>query len=220
MSVAGHARPGPAGPVRDEPAPRTVVRSESRFRGAVWSVRSDTVDLGDGQVVTRDVIDHPGAVGVIALDGQDRVLLVRQYRHPVAALLWEAPAGLLDVAGEDPWAAAARELYEEAGYRAGAWQVLVDFYNSPGGSDEAFRCYLARDLLEVSAAERHAGIHEERDMPTAWLPLEEAVAKVLAGELHNPTTVVGVLAAAAARARGWAGLRPGDAPWPERPTAR
>ena len=202
----------------DARVPRRVLQSRTRFEGRVWSVRTDTVELGDGQTVHRDVVDHPGAVGVIALDGQERVLLVRQYRHPVASLLWEPPAGLLDVEGEEPLAAAQRELYEEAGQRADEWAVLVDFYNSPGGSDEAFRCYLARGLHAVPAEERHAGEGEERDMPTAWLPLDEAVGKVLAGELHNPTAVAGVLAAAAARSRGWAGLRPAHAPWPHRPS--
>lgn len=207
------------GPVVDEPVSRRVLRSVNRFEGLVWDVRTDTVDLGDGQVVDRDVIAHPGAVGIVALDEQERVLLVRQYRHPTRSLLWEPPAGLLDVPGEDPWATAQRELFEEAGYRARDWRVLYDFYNSPGGNDEAFRCYLARDLVPVDPADRHVGEHEERDMPWTWLPLDEAVGKVLAGDLHNPTAVAGLLAAAAARAREWADLRPADAPWPARRTA-
>jgi ADP-ribose pyrophosphatase len=204
------------GPVVDEAEPRAVTRSVTRFSGRVWSVRTDAVDLGDGVTVERDLIEHPGAVGVIALDADERVLLVRQYRHPVRSLLWEAPAGLLDVSGEDPLAAAQRELYEEGHVRAEDWRVLVDFFNSPGGSDEAFRCYLARGLRPVEDHERHAGEDEERDMPVAWLPLDDAVDEVLAGQLHNPTTVSGVLAAHAARARGWRGLRALDAPWPER----
>ena len=216
---AGRRPPVPDSPdVADARAARQVAETQTRFEGRVWSVRTDTVELGDGQTVSRDVVDHPGAVGVVALDERERVLLVQQYRHPVASLLWEPPAGLLDVDGEEPLAAARRELYEEAGQRADDWAVLVDFYNSPGGSTEAFRCYLARGLHAVPAEERHAGEGEERDMPTAWLPLDEAVAKVLAGELHNPTAVAGVLAASAARARGWAGLRPADAPWPARPS--
>src|SRR6185312_6625482 len=125
-----------------------------RFEGRVWSVRTDVVDLADGQQVERDVIAHPGAVGIIALDDHLDVLLVRQYRHPVGALLWEPPAGLLDVEGEDPLDAAARELYEEAGYRAREWAVLADTFTSPGGSDEAVRIYLARGLSEVAADER------------------------------------------------------------------
>jgi ADP-ribose pyrophosphatase len=180
------------------------------------SVRTDTVDLGDGQTVVRDVVVHPGAVGVVALDPVDRVLLVRQYRHPVGAQLWEPPAGLLDVEGEDPLETAKRELYEEAGYRAAEWHVLVDFFNSPGGSDESFRCYLARGLTEVDATERHVGVDEELGMPWAWLPLDEAVEYVLSGRLHNPTAVAGILAAATARSLGWSTLREAGAPWPER----
>jgi ADP-ribose pyrophosphatase len=186
----------------------------------IWDVRRDEVDLGDGQTVTREVVDHTGAVGVVVLDARDRVLLLRQYRHPVRSYLWEPPAGLLDVAGEDPQVAAARELAEEADLVADEWHVLVDFYNSPGGSTEAFRCYLARGVREVPVGERHQREHEERNMARAWVDLSEARDLVLAGKLHNPTTVCGVLAAAAAREAGWATLRPADAPWPERSPGR
>jgi ADP-ribose pyrophosphatase len=161
------------------------------------------------------VLVHTGAVGIVALDDQDRVLMVRQYRHPVRSYLWEPPAGLLDVDGEDPLETARRELAEEGDLRADEWHVLVDFYNSPGGSTEAFRCYLARDLHPVPEPERHEREGEERDMHTAWLPLDEARELVLAGRLHNPTAVTGVLAACAARDAGWSTLRPADSPWPE-----
>lgn len=202
--------------LRDRIAPATVLGTEVVHKGMVWDVRRDDIELGDGQRVTREVLVHTGAVGVLALDEQERVLLVHQYRHPVGEVLWEPPAGLLDEDGEHPLDAAKRELWEETGYRAAEWHVLVDFFNSPGGSTEAFRCYLARGLSEASADDRHAGHGEERDMPTTWLPLDEAVAGVLAGRLHNPTLVTGVLAASAARAAGWGCLRPADAPWPER----
>ena len=202
--------------LRDTPVQRPVSSVQTRFDGLIWSVRTEHVQLGPDETVVRDMIDHPGAVGVLALDGQERVLLVQQYRHPVASLLWEAPAGLLDIDGEHPLEAAKRELYEEAGLRASRWDVLVDYFNSPGASSEAFRCYLARDVTVVEDAERHVGTGEERDMPVAWIPLDDAVGRVLAGRLHNPTAVAGILAAAAARARGWADLRPADAPWPER----
>ncbi len=155
------------------------------------------------------------AARVVLLDADDRVLLLRQYRHPVRSYLWEPPAGLLDVAGEDPLAAAQRELAEEAQLRASRWNVLVDFFNSPGGSTEAFRCYLARDLAEVEEHGRHEGQDEERDMPLRWVDLDRAHDHVLAGRLHNPTAVVGVLAACAARDAGWRTLRPVDEPWPE-----
>lgn len=202
--------------VRDEPQEPSIRSSEQVFDGLVWDVRRDEVELADGQVVTRDVLVHPGAVGVIALDDDDRVLLVRQYRHPVRSYLWEPPAGLLDVAGEDPLAAARRELAEEAHLVAGRWNVLVDFFNSPGGSTEAFRCYLARDVRPVADEPRHQGLGEERDMPNVWVGLDEARDLVTSGRLHNPTAVVGVLAAWTARQTEWSCLRPADAPWPER----
>jgi 8-oxo-dGTP pyrophosphatase MutT (NUDIX family) len=206
--------------IADEPAALQVRSSSTVHHGMIWDVRRDEVDLGDGQTVTRDVVDHTGAVGVVVLDARDRVLLLRQYRHPVRSYLWEPPAGLLDVAGEDPQVAAARELAEEADLVADEWHVLVDFYNSPGGSTEAFRCYLARGVREVPVGERHQREHEERNMARAWVDLSEARDLVLAGNLHNPTTVCGVLAAAAAREAGWATLRPADAPWPERSPGR
>jgi ADP-ribose pyrophosphatase len=206
-------------PVRDEPADLPVLRSEQVLDGLVWDVRRDVVDLGHG-TVTREVLVHTGAVGVVALDDDERVLLLRQYRHPVGHYLWEPPAGLLDVPGEDPLVTARRELAEEADLVAADWHVLVDFFNSPGGSTEAFRCYLARGLSPVPAGERHDREDEERDMATGWLPLDEARDLVLAGHLHNPTAVTGILAACAARDAGWGTLRPADAPWPQRSPGR
>jgi ADP-ribose pyrophosphatase len=197
----------------DEAVDREVLHSERRFDGRVLGVRTDRVDLGDGQQVERDIVVHPGAVGVVAVDDQLRVLMVRQYRHPVAALLWEPPAGLLDVEGEDPADAAARELFEEAGYRAREWSVLVDAFSSPGGSDEAVRIYLARDLTEVPPEERHVGVDEERGMPTSWTPLAAAREAVLAGRLHNALGVMGILAAAAVLLDGAPAERDSHAPW-------
>lgn len=208
---------GPA--IGDEPAEPPVLSSETVHDGLVWDVRRDVVDLGHG-TVTREVLVHTGAVGVVALDEQDRVLLLRQYRHPVRHFLWEPPAGLLDVADEDPLTTARRELAEEADLLADEWHVLVDFFNSPGGSTESFRCYLARGLSPVPEADRHERTDEERDMAAGWVPLDEARDLVLAGRLHNPTAVNGVLAACAAREAGWTTLRPADAPWPERSPGR
>ncbi len=178
-------------------------------------MRVDRVIMPNGagsEVAEREVVAHPGAVGVLALDADERVLLIRQYRHPVGHLLWEAPAGLRDVAGEPLHATAQRELLEEAGYRAETWHVLVDSFTSPGMSDERMRIFLARDLTEAPAPAGFRPIHEEADMPIAWVPLDEAVAKVLSGDLHNPTAAMGILAAHAARARGFRGLRATDAP--------
>ena len=181
----------------DVPVERCVRTSTRRFTGRVVSVRTDIVDLGDGTEVVRDIVEHPGAVGIIAVDDDRRVLLLQQYRHPVGAMLWEPPAGLLDVDGEDPLDAAARELFEEAGYRAREWSVLVDAFTSPGGSDESVRIYLARDLAEVDPSERHVGEDEERDMPIRWVGLDAARDAVLAGRLHSPLGAMGILAAAA-----------------------
>ncbi|WP_257570719.1 NUDIX hydrolase [Streptomyces sp. NP160] len=216
------ATAGAFGAPRDElvtAAPRT---SEVLHRGYVWDLVRDVVDLegvaggalGAG-TVTRELLRHPGAVGVLALDDDERILLVRQYRHPVEHLLWELPAGLLDVAGEPPHLAAARELAEEADLRAGTYHVLLDWFLSPGGSDEAFRLFLARDLSPVPEAERHHREAEEAGMVSTWVPLEAARDAVLAGDLNSPSLVAGVLAAWAARERGWSELRPLDAPWPQ-----
>ncbi|HEV2089192.1 MAG TPA: NUDIX hydrolase, partial [Cryptosporangiaceae bacterium] len=146
-----------------------------------------------------------------------RVLLVRQYRHPVTTDLWELPAGLLDVADEPPLRTAARELAEEADLRAGRWHVLVDLLTTPGCSNEAIRLYLARDLSRVAPDERHVRTQEEADMTTAWFDLDQAVEMALGGEIQNAACVAGVLAAAHARAGDWSSLRPADAPWPARP---
>ena len=208
------------GQLEDRIEARPVLARETVYSGLVWDVRRDRVDLGVAGEVSREYLDHPGAVGVLALDEQDRVLLIRQYRHPVQAFLWELPAGLLDVEGEPPERAAARELAEEADLVAGRWHTLVDWYNSPGGMNEAIRVYLARDLGEVSEADRHSRDGEELGMLTAWVDLTLARDAVLTGRIHNPTAVVGLLAAAAARDQGWATLRPAAAPWPEHPRLR
>ena len=200
-----------------------VRATEVVFEGMVWKVRRDTVDLGEAGEVRREYVDHPGAVGIVALrevESGDQVLLIQQYRHPVGAFEWELPAGLLDVAGEQPWLAAARELHEEADLVAGRWDVLTDFYGSPGGLSEALRIFLARDLLGVHHDDRFTREGEEHGMPVGWVDLEEAHEAVLAGRLHNPAAVVGILTSHAARARDWATLRPHDAPWPEHPAYR
>ncbi|MDE9366083.1 NUDIX hydrolase [Luteipulveratus sp. YIM 133132] len=199
---------------------RPVLKREVLHEGLVWNLVREEVDLGGAGVVTREFIDHPGAVGCVALDEQGRVLLLQQYRHPTGILDWELPAGLLDVRGEQPWVAAARELHEEADLTAEHWHVLADWQNSPGGSSENWRCFLARGLTAVPDAERFTREHEEADIVVRWVPLEEAVAAILGGRLHNACTVAGVLAAHAARLQDWATLRPHDAPWPEHPAYR
>ena len=173
-------------------------------------MEADDVEFADG-VVTRDVVRHPGAVGVIAVDDDDRVLLVQQYRHPVQAMLWEPPAGLLDVPGETPLAAARRELAEEAHHEADEWAVLVDAFTTPGMSDESIRIYLATSVRPLPGV-RQRQAAEERNMPVRWVPFTEALAAVLGGGLHNPMAVMGILAWAALRAEPGR-LRAADAVW-------
>jgi len=199
---------------------RPVEHTETVYEGMVWDVVRDTVDLGEGGTVRREYIQHPGAVAVLALDDRGRVLLIQQYRHPVGTFEWELPAGLLDVAGEPPWQAAARELHEEADLEAGRWDTLMDYYASPGGVSEALRIFVARDLSDVPHGDRFTRESEELGMPTRWVDLDEAHDAVLRGQLHNPAAVIGILSAHAARARNWATLRPHDASWPEHPAYR
>ncbi|TDO35603.1 ADP-ribose pyrophosphatase [Kribbella sp. VKM Ac-2527] len=182
--------------------------------GRVISVRRDHVSPPNGgETFTRDVVVHPGAVGVVALDGEDRMLLVRQYRHPVGYRLLEPPAGLLDVQGEAYRIGAERELWEEAATKAADWRILVDAFTSPGLTSEAVRIFLARDLS--AADETYDRLHEEADMETVWAPLEDVVKAVLAGDLHNPVLVMGSLAAwTALHGKGFDALRPADSPWP------
>ena len=207
-------------PLRDRLERRPVLSSELAFAGRVWDVRSEHVDLGEGGVVVRDFVDHTGAVAVLAVDDEDRAVLVQQYRHPVGAFEWELPAGLLDVDGEPALLSAARELHEEADLVAGEWHLLLDHYASPGGSTEALRVFLARDLTDVPDHERHAREGEELGMPVRRVPLDELLEAVLAGEVHNVTLMVSVLAASRLRERGWAGLRSVHEPWPTRPPGR
>jgi len=200
-----------------------VADSAVVFNGKIWDVRRDTVDLGAAGQVSREYVEHPGAVAILALrevEGHDQVLLISQYRHPIGAFEWELPAGLLDVAGEAPWLGAARELHEEADLVAGRWEVLIDFYGSPGGNSEALRIFLARDLTDVASDEQFTREGEEHAMPVGWVDLDEAHDAVLAGQLHNPGAVIGILTAHAAKARNWATLRAHDAPWPEHPAYR
>ena len=192
--------------------------------GYVTSYVEEQVLTPSRQSLSRQFVRHPGAVGVIALDDDDRVALVRQYRHPVRHRLIEPPAGLLDVEGEDYLIGAERELAEEVGLGAGRWHVLVDLFTSPGMASESLRVYLARDLSPADAPEGFEKHGEEAHMDIVWAGLDDLVDAVLAGDLHNPVLVSGVLAVAAARSRGgFDALRPADAPWPARdhlPTRR
>nr|WP_295967733.1 NUDIX hydrolase [uncultured Actinomyces sp.] len=201
--------------IEDRHTPHTVTESTTAWSGRIVDMVEDHVVVVEGQEpVVRQYTRHPGAVAVVAMrgeEGAEEILLLRQYRHPVNASLWEIPAGLLDIPGEDSLVAAERELAEEADLKAARWDVLVDFFTSPGGSTEPLRVFLARDLEATETSfERE---DEEATMEYAWVSLSDALDWVLAGRLHNPSTVIGILSAHAARGRGWEGLREPGAPW-------
>ncbi|OZM75557.1 NUDIX hydrolase [Pseudonocardia sp. MH-G8] len=199
-------------------APRhefTVQASKDVYTGRVMALRADEVLMPGGRAAVREIVEHPGAVAIAALDADDRLMMIHQYRHAVGRRLWELPAGLLDVRGEDPLATAQRELAEETGLAASEWAALVDVAPSPGFSDEAVRVYLARGVTEVGRPEQKDD--EEADLATRWVSLSVAVRMVLAGTIVNATTVAGVLAAHAL-AGAPAAAREAHAPWPDRPT--
>lgn len=201
--------------IEDRHTPHTVTESTTAWSGRIVDMVEDHVVVVEGQEpVVRQYTRHPGAVAVVAMrgeEGAEEILLLRQYRHPVNASLWEIPAGLLDIPGEDSRVAAERELAEETDLKAARWDVLVDFFTSPGGSTEPLRVFLARDLETTETSfERE---DEEATMEYAWVSLSDALDWVLAGRLHNPSTVIGILSAHAARGRGWEGLREPGAPW-------
>jgi len=194
-----------------------VVRdSRTVYDGAILALRLDQVQMPGGRVAEREVVEHHGAVAVVALDDAGRVAMVRQYRHPIGRRLLELPAGLLDGGpDEDPLDAARRELAEEVDLAADSWRVLADLALSPGFTDEALRVYLAQSLHALNPAERH---DEEADMAVEWVVLDEAVTRVMAGEIVNATAVAGILAASAAITNGLA-LRDPSADWIDQPTA-
>jgi ADP-ribose pyrophosphatase len=196
-----------------EDAPETwpVGSTTEVFRNRLITVRNDKVRMPGDQWAQRTVVAHPGAVAVVAVDGAGRVLMIRQYRHPVQRVLWELPAGLRDHDGEPLVEAAKRELLEETGYRAATWDTLVDHYSSPGFTNERLRIFLARDL-EPAADFDYVRTGEESLIVTDWLPLPEAVRAILAGKLHNGATIAGLLAGYVAWSEGFTGLRPADAP--------
>lgn len=193
-----------------------TVSSHTAYTGAILALRIDEVRMPGGRTARREVVEHHGAVAVLARDAHGAVAMVRQYRHPLGRRLLELPAGLLDGGpGEDPLSAAQRELAEEADLSADTWRVLVDLAVSPGFTDEALRVYLAEGLHRLEAADR---VDEEADLVLEWVPLADAVQMALSGEIVNATAVAGVLAAAAADATG-AVLRGTDSSWTDEPTA-
>jgi 8-oxo-dGTP pyrophosphatase MutT (NUDIX family) len=191
-----------------------TVSSETLYIGKIFALRADDVRMPHGNTARREVVEHYGAVAVLALDDDNRVMLVYQYRHPLGRRLWELPAGLLDLGGEPPHITAARELKEEAGLAATDWRTLVDLDSAPGFSDESVRVYLATGLSDVGRPDAH---DEEADLTLRWFPLDEAVQMVLSGQIVNSIAVGGIMAAHTVHDHTT--LRPVDAPWVDRPTA-
>ena len=187
-----------------------VVASEPLLKNWLITVRSDKVRLPDDHYAERTVVTHPGAVAILALDDAQRVLMIRQYRHPVGRLLWEIPAGLQDTDGESPLQTAQRELLEETGYRASRWHTLLDYFSSPGYTTERIRIFLARGVAQA-ADNGYVREHEEKYIVADWVPLTETVRLALAGKLHNGPAIAGVLAGYAASSEGFSGLRPATA---------
>ncbi len=193
-----------------DPHEYRVLASEEVFTGRVISLRRDTVAMPGGGDSVREVVEHPGAVGIVALDDQDRVVMLQQYRHAVGERMWEVPAGLRDADGEPPADTARRELAEEVGLAAERWSLLTSHYPSPGFCDELVQVYLAEGLSEIGRPADFVVEHEELDMTVEWVPLADAVQWVFDGTVRNSLAIVGLLAAAQHRATG-VRLRPADA---------
>ncbi len=191
--AAASVSPSSPASLRDEPLDVEVLDSTLVYHGRVWDVRNDRFRYGDHEL-ERQYVDHPGASAIVALDDEERVLLIQQYRHPIRHRDWEIPAGLLDMDGESPLETAKRELAEEADLGAEHWESLVSVFSTPGGNDEVVHIFLAMGLRALD--EVHDREAEEADIRIEWVPLADAVTGVLEGRLRNGILAVGVLAAA------------------------
>jgi ADP-ribose pyrophosphatase len=191
--------------VADVPESWPVESSEDLYRSALpFALRADRVRRPDhpgDDPFTRVVLEHPGAVVVLAVDEDERVLCLRQYRHPAQRRMLELPAGLLDVEGEEPRAAAARELLEEAGLEADDWTPLVSAYSSPGITTERIHYFLARGLREADRGDFEPA-HEEADMETLWVPCPDLLAACLDGRVEDAPVLIAVLTASQQRLVG------------------
>lgn len=173
-----------------------VIETKVAFEGKIWNVVSKTFQF-QGEELTREYIEHPGAVAVLAINQHDEVLLINQYRAPVNEYLYEMPAGLRDAEDESDLQAAKRELAEEADYQASSWSHLHSFYTTPGSSSEVIEIYLAKDLSPTGTSFDRTS--EERGMVPLWIPFADVLDSVLKSKTKSPTLVVAVLALAAQR---------------------
>jgi ADP-ribose pyrophosphatase len=178
---------------KDQDFVSRVTDRKTVFEGMIWNVVSETFEFAD-QVLTRQFVDHPGAVAVLALNEKNQILMIRQFRQPVRQYLWEIPAGLLDIHGETMADAAGRELHEETGYQAKSIDHLIDFFTTPGGNNEMIRIFVARGLEFVGRPEEQVG--EERELQIQWVNFDDALGSVLRSEIKSPSAAVGILAAA------------------------
>lgn len=169
-----------------------VVGDELIHQGAIIAFHQRTIEGPDGSRFERDIVQHPGAVAVVAVDGDD-VFLVNQYRACLDGNLWEIPAGKRDVDGEPPEITARRELEEEVGMKAATMELLINVHHSPGFCDEYGHIFLARDLTPVP--QRLEG-PEEQHMTVAKVPLEASVEMAMDGRITDAKSVAGLLAAA------------------------
>jgi ADP-ribose pyrophosphatase len=180
----------------DDDLRERLLDSRILHRGRYLTFRVDRVERADGSIATRDICGHPGAVAILALDGQERVLLVRQWRHAAEAALLEIPAGTLDVVDEphgvveDPAVAAPRELEEETGMRADSWRLLGSFWTAPGFATEQMWLYLATGLTPADADRR--GPDEDERLHLSAVPWREAVAMAERGEIRDAKSLVGL----------------------------
>lgn len=183
----------------DQPADFEVLASNRVFEGMIWDVVREEFEFGTERL-TREFVDHPGAVAVVAINEKLEVLLLQQYRHPVREYLWEIPAGLRDVPGESAESAAKRELLEETGYHAQTLEPLISFHTTPGGNNETIQIFLAQGLKFVGHDIQLIG--EEKDMPVSWVPLDDCVTAILNSKVRSPSAAVGIMALALKRQRG------------------
>ncbi len=168
----------------------TPIKSTTRFEGRIVTVTVDEVQLPNGTRAELEVVHHPGGAVVAAVDRDERVCLLRQYRYVADGWIWELPAGKLEPS-EPPLATAQRELAEEAGVRARSWSSLGSYVSSPGVFSEVLHLFLARDLEPTASAPE---IHEVLEVH--WIPLAEACRRALDGELRDGKTALGLLRAA------------------------